>query len=63
TTDENLHHAFAPYGDILSARVECDCTTLHSRGISFVTYRTEETAPAAIESMDEAELDGSHVKV
>jgi RNA recognition motif-containing protein len=41
----------------------CDRETGRSRGFGFVTYGTEEEANAAINSMNEQELDGRRIRV
>ncbi|KAG4072476.1 hypothetical protein HA402_004408 [Bradysia odoriphaga] len=63
TTDDTLREAFASYGQVLDAIVMRDRDTGRSRGFGFVTMATEDEAKAAIEALNEQELDGRRVKV
>ncbi|MGE0791134.1 MAG: RNA recognition motif domain-containing protein [Sandaracinaceae bacterium] len=63
TTDENLHQAFAAYGEVLEAKVITDRETGRSRGFGFVTFADGKAADEAVANMDGAELDGRTINV
>jgi len=63
TTDQALRDAFAPYGNITEAKVIQDRDTGRSRGFGFVTYSTGEEARAAMEALNDSELDGRTIRV
>lgn len=63
-TDENsLREAFAPYGDVIEARVIVDRETGRSRGFGFISYPSVEEASAAIQALDGRDLHGRFVRV
>jgi len=47
-----LQQLFAPYGDVVDARVIIDRTTGQSKGFGFVEMSTEEAARAAISALN-----------
>lgn len=61
--DARLEEAFAPHGEVTSARVVTDKFTGKSRGFGFVEYATDEQAQAAIDALDGADLDGRTINV
>lgn len=63
TTDDSLRAAFEAFGEVLDAKVITDRFTGRSRGFGFVTMANEEDAKAAIEGLNEKELDGRKVVV
>ena len=63
TTTEDLRDAFAPFGEVVDAKVVTDRDTGRSRGFGFVTFATAEAAQTARESMDGAELGGRTIRV
>ncbi len=63
TTDDSLKAAFAPFGNVVEAKVICDRQTGRSRGFGFVTYDNEESANAAREAMHEQTLDGRTIRI
>ena len=63
TTDDGLHGAFSPFGEIVEAKVITDRETGRSRGFGFVTFANDEGATKAIAEMDGTELDGRTIKV
>ncbi|QRV82618.1 RNA recognition motif protein [Ceratobasidium sp. AG-Ba] len=63
TNDETLRQAFSEFGQILDSIVMRDRETGRSRGFGFVTYGTEQEADAAIQNMNDQELDGRRIKV
>jgi len=63
TTDETLRDVFGNYGTIVDSIVMRDRETNRSRGFGFVTYGTAEEADAAINAMNDQELDGRRICV
>jgi len=63
TTDRELREAFEPYGDVTEARVIMERDSGRSRGFGFVTFESEASATAAMEAMNETELDGRNIRV
>ena len=61
--DTRLEEAFAPHGEVTSARVVTDKFTGKSRGFGFVEYATDEQAQAAIDALDGADLGGRTINV
>ena len=62
-TDADLREAFAPYGEVSSAKVINDKFTGQSRGFAFVEMPDDEAAKKAIAELDQAEVDGRTIKV
>jgi RNA recognition motif-containing protein len=63
TTDDGLHAAFSPFGEISEAVVINDRYTGRSRGFGFVTFEDDEAADKAIEALNGTELDGRTIRV
>jgi RNA recognition motif-containing protein len=63
TTDDDLRSAFAPYGAITSARVVFDKETGRSRGFGFVEMASQSEALAAIEALNQTELQGRQLRI
>ncbi|KAE8164466.1 hypothetical protein BDV40DRAFT_114191 [Aspergillus tamarii] len=63
TTDDTLRAAFSEYGQITDSIVMRDRDTGRSRGFGFVTFSAEAEAEAAINALNEQELDGRRIKV
>ena len=63
TTDETLAAHFAPFGDVVEAKVIKDRESGRSRGFGFVTYENAEMASAAKEQLADSELDGRQLRV
>jgi RNA recognition motif-containing protein len=61
--NEDLREAFAPYGEVTSAKVVNDRETGRSRGFGFVEMSDETDSKKAIAELNEAELDGRNMKV
>jgi cold-inducible RNA-binding protein len=61
--DEDLQKAFAPHGNVLSAKVVTDKETRRSRGFGFVEFETEAEATAAIQALNGSELKGRNIIV
>ncbi|XP_021743155.1 organelle RRM domain-containing protein 2, mitochondrial [Chenopodium quinoa] len=58
TTDEKFTEAFAPFGQLVEAKIIVDRPTGKSKGFGFVTYATIEEAEKAREAMNAKFLDG-----
>ncbi|KAF9510515.1 hypothetical protein BS47DRAFT_1373309 [Hydnum rufescens UP504] len=63
TTDESLRAAFSEYGNVVDSIVMVDRETGRSRGFAFVTYATAEEANAAIDNLNDQDLDGRRIRV
>jgi len=63
TTQQDLQQAFEAYGAVSSASVITDRDTGVSRGFGFVEMPTEGEARAAIEGLNEKDLNGRDLKV
>jgi RNA recognition motif-containing protein len=62
TTEAGLHDHFAQHGDVHSVTIVTDRDTGRSRGFGFVEMDAS-AAQAAIEALDQSELDGRNLKV
>ncbi len=63
TTDETLQAHFAQCGTVASAKVVTDRDSGRSRGFGFVEYDDDKEADAAIEKLNNSELDGRTITV
>jgi RNA recognition motif-containing protein len=63
TDDHGLKEAFAPFGEIVEAKVITDRDSGRSRGFGFVTFEDDEAAEKAISAMNNTELDGRAIRV
>ncbi|KAJ6178211.1 hypothetical protein N7519_008672 [Penicillium mononematosum] len=63
TSDESLRQAFGEFGQIVDSIVMVDRETGRSRGFGFVTYSSAEEAEAAINALNEQDLDGRRIRV
>ncbi|KAB8225169.1 hypothetical protein BDV33DRAFT_164593 [Aspergillus novoparasiticus] len=63
TDDNSLRDAFSHYGNVTDAIVLRDRETGRSRGFGFVTFSSAEEADAAVDGLNEQEIDGRHVRV
>jgi cold-inducible RNA-binding protein len=63
TTDETLYEAFSAIGNVESAAVITDRETGRSRGFGFVEMATEADAQAAIQQLDNTDVDGRTIRV
>ncbi len=62
TTEEGLRDLFSQHGEVLSATIVMDRDTGRSRGFGFVEMDPN-AAQAAIETLDQTELDGRNLRV
>lgn len=51
-TDEDFHAHFAPFGQIVSAKIHVDPVTKASKGFGFCSYATSQAATMAIKGMN-----------
>lgn len=63
TTDDQLKDFFAGVGTVVSANVIVDRETNRSKGFGFVEMSTDEEAKAAVEQLNNKELDGRTIVV
>ena len=63
TTQEDLHAAFAAYGNVESVNVITDRDTGQPRGFAFVEMSDQQGAQAAISQLNGAELRGRAMNV
>lgn len=63
TTDDSLRDHFAKFGTVASARVVTDRDTGRSRGFGFVEFDSDKEAEAAVEGLNESQLDGRTITV
>lgn len=63
TTSEALQDAFEEFGMVSSAKVIMDRDTGRSKGFGFVEMDNDDEAYAAIEALNETELDGRTIVV
>ena len=63
TTDDTLQAHFAQAGTVASARVVTDRESGRSRGFGFVEFDNDAEADAAIEKLNNSELDGRTITV
>jgi len=62
-TDADLATAFAPFGNVISAKVYVDKFTGESKGFGFVSYDSVTSADAAIEQMNGFQIGTKRLKV
>jgi RNA recognition motif-containing protein len=62
-TEDSLRELFAPFGEVLSAKIIKDRLTDRSRGFGFVEMENKDEAEAAIQKVDGTEVEGRNMKV
>ncbi|ANI90699.1 RNA-binding protein [Arachidicoccus ginsenosidimutans] len=63
-TSDDLHELFAPYGEVISAKVVTDkFNNNRSKGFGFVEMADDEAANAAISGLHETEVGGRKIIV
>lgn len=63
STEEDIRAAFQAYGTVDSADLIMDRATGRSKGFAFVEMSNDSEAKAAIEGLNEKDLDGRNIKV
>lgn len=63
TTDDTLQAHFAQCGTVASAKVVTDRESGRSRGFGFVEFDDDKEADAAVEKLNNSELDGRTITV
>lgn len=63
TTDDGLSAHFATVGTVASAKVVTDRETGRSRGFGFVEFDNDAEADAAVEKLNNSDLDGRQITV
>jgi RNA recognition motif-containing protein len=63
TTEEKLGELFATHGEVISVSVVTDRYSGRPRGFAFVEMATDEAAAAAINALNDQEVDGRQLKV
>lgn len=62
-TDDELREAFAPFGEVASAKVIMDRDTGRSKGFGFVEMPDRAAAESAIEQLNGQDLKGRALRV
>jgi RNA recognition motif-containing protein len=63
TRTEDLQNAFAQYGEVSSVKIISDRDTGRSKGYGFVEMPNDAEAQAAIDGLNDKELDGRTIAV
>lgn len=63
TTEDDLREAFSAFGQVSSAAVIMDRETGRSRGFGFIEMSSDDEAKAAIEGLNEKDMDGRPLSV
>jgi RNA recognition motif-containing protein len=63
TSDSKILNAFEAYGEVTSAKIVLDRETGRSKGFGFVEMPNEEEAKAAINGLNNTEMDGRTIVV
>ena len=63
TTEDDLQRLFGEHGTVKSVNIITDRDTGRSKGFGFVEMETEEAAAAAIEALNDQEIDGRKLRV
>jgi cold-inducible RNA-binding protein len=63
TDNDTLRSAFEAFGEVTSAKVVTDFNTGRSKGFGFVEMSNDDEARAAIEQLDNTDLDGRTIAV
>jgi RNA recognition motif-containing protein len=61
--DDDLRDLFAAHGEVISASVIADKHTGQSKGFGFVEMSNDAEAEAAIQTLNESDLQGRNIKV
>ena len=63
TDEDTLQNTFSAYGEVESVKIILDRETGRSRGFGFVEMPNDDEAKAAIEALDQSDLDGRTIVV
>ncbi|KAM0355087.1 hypothetical protein ACHAPU_000944 [Fusarium lateritium] len=63
TTDDTLRDTFSQYGQVVDSIIMRDRETGRARGFGFVTFSNDAEAEAAVNGLNEQELDGRRIRV
>jgi cold-inducible RNA-binding protein len=63
TTDQSMKDFFATIGEVVSSRVILEKGTNRSRGFGFVEMASAELAQAAVDQLNEQDLDGRNIRI
>lgn len=63
TNEDELRRAFEEFGAVESVKIIFDRNTDRSKGFGFLEMEDSDAAKAAIEKLNETELDGRTIKV
>jgi len=61
--DDDLRDLFAAHGEVISASVIADRHTGQSKGFGFVEMSNDAEAEAAIQALNESDVQGRNIKV
>jgi RNA recognition motif-containing protein len=61
--DDDLAKLFEEFGEVTSATIIMDRETNRSKGFGFVEFGSDDAATAAIEKMNQSDLDGRKLTV
>ncbi|ASQ90491.1 RNA-binding protein [Prosthecochloris sp. GSB1] len=62
-TEDDLRDAFAEFGEVSSANIITDKFTGRSKGFGFVEMPNDSEASAAIDALNDSDLNGRSIKV
>lgn len=62
-TEDGLREAFSQFGEVVDLKIVTEFGTGRSKGFAFVEFSEEDMAKAAIEGLNEKELDGRTIFV
>lgn len=63
TNDDSLKDFFSQVGTVASAKVITDRESGRSRGFGFVEFENDDEGQAAVDKLNDAELDGRKITV
>ena len=62
-TEDSLSAVFAEFGEVSKVTIITDRETGRAKGFGFITMNNDEEAKAAIEALNEKEIDGRTLRV
>ena len=62
-TEDDLHQAFAEFGEVTSAKIITDRDTGQSKGFGFVEMPNQSEGEAAISALNESDVKGRNLRV